>query len=77
MARMKVTPISLDEGYPQSRCTDGMNVEECSSREGAWANFGSPRRFRREYVNSKTGSPMDKPDYANPADVNETPGRGY
>lgn len=65
MARKnRPTQIALDPnaGYPVSRTHDGIDTSK--SREGAMKNALMVEKPVRCWTNSKTGEPMDPPEYA-------------
>jgi hypothetical protein len=78
MARLKLNaPIDIiDEGYPVSRCVDGMDVTRVAQNEHAFKQFGRIRRAHTEWRNSKTGIKTEAPEYARNSDDYDNPS-GY
>lgn len=59
---MRSSDLLEDDGYPTSRCVDGMNVRDCADVEGAFVHFGQVRKMHDEFTNSKTGARIDHED---------------
>ena len=64
MARLSVPINPVDEGYPVSREVDGADTSDIASRPGWYSHLGCKQRCHQEYNNSKTGKPMEAPEYA-------------
>lgn len=59
MARIRVTPVDSDSGYPESRTVDGTNVEKVASNEGAFKQFG---KIRHHHTSTPDRDTPDRDD---------------